>query len=329
MARPWRRNGGGRPEEGGVAQRLGEGAPCPPPFSRSSPPCPPPGSPPGLPCLGPPPLCPPPPLGCALSLVSARPCPAFPAEGGSRLGGARVLPRLRPRRRSSPGRLGASRDVRRSGGPPWRLPGSGLPRPPGGTSEPRLTWGARRPPPPAASPGRFRPGPSDVRADPALPLRVSPSPPAPSPQASGPGPAPLLPPPPLHLSRALPACAPLPAAAPSPSVARGAWFAGAGRDGEGVGGLVCLGSERGPVRPGGFWGEGNRRRVASGGGGVRWRRPAGLAPSRAGSAGVRALRGWPWPGSASSRWRPVVPSPPASPVPHTLSRYLARPGAEV
>lgn len=29
-----------------MAQRLGEGAPCPPPFSRSSPPCPPPGSPP-------------------------------------------------------------------------------------------------------------------------------------------------------------------------------------------------------------------------------------------------------------------------------------------
>lgn len=107
--------------------------------------------PPGLPCLGPPPLCPPPPLGCALSLVSARPCPAFPAEGGSRLGGARVLPRLRPRRRSSPGRLGASRDVRRSGGPPWRLPGSGLPVPRGGPQSlgSRGVPAVRRLPPPA------------------------------------------------------------------------------------------------------------------------------------------------------------------------------------
>lgn len=182
MARPWRRNGGGRPEEGGVAQRLGEGAPCPPPFSRSSPPCPPPGSPPVFPAWGRRRRVPRRPLVVPCPWSPPSRAPPSLRRAGRGWGGARVLPRLRPRRRSSPGRLGASRDVRRSGGPPWRLPGSGLPVPRGGTSEPRLTWGACRPPPPAASPGRFRPGPSDVRADPALPLRVSPSPPAPPPR---------------------------------------------------------------------------------------------------------------------------------------------------
>lgn len=312
-----------------MAQRLGEGAPCPPPFSRSSPPCPPPGSPPVFPAWGRRRRVPRRPLVVPCPWSPPSRAPPSLRRAGRGWGGARVLPRLRPRRRSSPGRLGASRDVRRSGGPPWRLPGSGLPVPRGGDLRASAHVGclpsaaSRRQPwaVPPRSVGR------PCRPCPPTPCLSLPS--GPPPQASGPGPAPLLPPPPLHLSRALPACAPLPAAAPSPSVARGAWFAGAGRDGEGVGGLVCLGSERGPVRPGGFWWEGNRRRVASGGGGVRWWRPAGLAPSRAGSAGVRALRGWPWPGSASRRWRPVVPSPPASPVPHTLSRYLARPGAEV
>lgn len=134
-----------------MAQRLGEGAPCPPPFSRSSPPCPPPGSPPVFPAWGR--------RRCVPRRPLVVPCPWSPParappslrRAGRGWGGARVLPRLRPRRRSSPGRLGASRDVRRSGGPPWRLPGSGLPVPRGGPQSlgSRGVPAVRRLPPPA------------------------------------------------------------------------------------------------------------------------------------------------------------------------------------
>ena len=235
---------------------------------------------------GPLPLCPPPPLGVP-SCPWSPPSRAPPSLRGGRvegwvcvcgggLGGPRVLPRLRPRRRSSPVAAPPARCPRRvSGRAAWRRApvvssGVGSARPPGGASEPRLVWGARRVSPPAASPGRFRPGPSDVRADPALPLRVSPSsPPAPPP------PRPrarvwLLSFPRLRSTshRALPACAPLPAAAPPPSAARGAWVAGAGRGGEGVrrAGVSRKREGSGPPR----WllgGRDGEEGVASGGGG--------------------------------------------------------------
>lgn len=220
--------------------------------------------------------------GCprrAYSLVPALPrAPRLPrggwVEGLGR--GARARARGRraaafalgagPSRSPRPhGALGASRDARRGGGPPWRLPGVVRVRPPtpGGL---RASARAGRPPtgrlPPAALDGSRLLGPSDVvRSEPALPrLRVSP-PPAPTPRPRArvrllafPAPAALFP----RASRALPACAPLPAAAPRPRRRRGPGFAGAGRD-AGVGRRELRGArarKRGPVRPGGAGGGG-------------------------------------------------------------------------
>lgn len=239
---------------------------------------------------------------------------------------APVLPGRRGRTVPS----GASRDARRGGGPPWRLPGGVVrvrPATPGGASEPRLTRVARRPPPPAARPGRFSLGPSDVCSDPAVPRSVSlrSGPPPPRPRArvrllAFPAPA-------LSPRLARPAC-PCPASrcSPSPSVARGAWVRGCG-EGRGCGvkrALGCPGRERGPVRPRRLWGgEGVGERAVSGVGvGGRWRRPAGRGlppPSRAGSVGVSAPRGVgrgrDWRRGGVGLWPRVPPSCLARPPP--------------
>lgn len=275
-------------------------------------------------------------------LVSALPSPAFPADGGSRAcGGARAPP---PPPSSSapvlPGRRARTVPSARLGtrgaaaGPRGAFRGVVRARPPtpGGPQSPRLTRDARRPPPPAARPGRFSPG---SRRESALTLPfpapcLSPPGPAPPAQASGPGSAPRLPRPCSRppASRALPARAPLPAAAPSPSVARGGLGSrvrGGTRLWVNASSGGCLGRERGPARPRRLWrwgvGRDGERAVSGVGVRGRWRRPAGAwgASSVTGRQrrGFRAPRGWPRMGSASRRgglW-PRVPPPPASPVP--------------
>jgi len=326
-----------------VVQRRGRGwALCPssPPFSRSlpTPLLSLPGSAPHLPRPGPPLLpCPPPPLGA--------PCPLSPPRlprGGrvEGLGGGRVPPCHRLRRRSSPvaappparcprrvsGRGGAA------AGPRGAFPGSGPPLPGGPRSlgsrgAPAVV---RRVPPPALD-GSLSVRRMSARTS-ALPLRVLSSPTAP--QASGPGPAPLLsfpasvPP----SSRALARSCPASRRSPPPALRgeKGAWVAGAGRDAGGgrwFGGRLGRreGVRSAPAALGGW------------GGVVGWWRGAGGGTRRAflrhgpAASGFVALRVVVWPGPGfgveAVAWG-LVPSP-ASPVPHPLSRYLARPGAEV
>ena len=237
----------GRPEEGGrrMAQRLSR----PPPGVPSG--LPGPSSPPGAWRRGHLPAAP---LwrACLCPLVSALPSPAFPADGGSRAcGGARARARAAaaaafvlgagPSRSPRPhGALGASRDARRGGGPPWRLPGggSGPPPHPRGASEPSAHAGrppaaaSRRPPWTVLS--RF---PSGVCSDPAVPRSVSlPSGPRPPAQASGPGSAPRLPRPCSRPPLRAP-CLPVPRfplQPPRPLWREGAWVRGCG-EGRGCG----------------------------------------------------------------------------------------------
>ena len=280
---------------------------------------------------------------CLCPLVSALPSPAFPADGGSRAcGGARARAAAAafvlgagPSRSPRPhGALGASRDARRGGGPPWRLPGagSGPPPHPRGASEPSAHAGrppaaaSRRPPWTVLS--RF---PSGVCSAPAVhPLRVSPLRAPPPRPGLGPGfgssPSPPLLSPPRF---ARPAC-PCPASRCSPLALCGERGLGSRvRGGTRLWGKArALGGawEGRGVRPapggsgvggGGGMGRGRCRVSASGAGGGARRGVGGPPPSRAGSVGDSAPpRGWPRMGSASRRgglW-PRVP-PPASPVP--------------
>ena len=286
---------------------------------------------------GPLPLCPPPPLGVP-SCPWSPPSRAPPSLRGGRVEGwvcvcvgggwggrvcspAFVLGAGRPRSPRRPrGALGASRDVRRGGGPPWCLPGSGPPVPregPQSLGSCGVPAVCRLPPP---------------ALDGSAPVRRTSVPTLPSHSASLP--PPLRPPPPRPRARvwllsfprlrstshrALPACAPLPAAAPPPSAARGAWVAGAGRGGEGVrrAGVSRKREGSGPPR----WllgGRDGEEGVASGGGvgsggGARraWLRhgPAapGFVPCGAGRGRDRRRGGGgPWP-------RPVPSRPLASP----------------
>lgn len=273
------------------------------------------------------------PLAC-LVLGLHPPMSRLPRGGRVEGWGARVLPCLRPRRRSSPVALPPARCPRRvSGGAAWRRApvassGIGSARPLGG-----LRASARTGCPPSATSRRQ---PWTVLPRSVLPpcrpcpptLRLSlPSDP---PQASArvqllsfPASAPPL----AHPARSCPASR----HSPPPSLVRGAWVAGAGRDREGVGGLVCLRSERGLVRPGGFWGG----RVGKEGG-VRWRRGPVVVPRGPGSitgqqlcvscpAGLAA---------AGISIEAVVACGPIPPTPRLAcppppSRYLAHPGAEV
>ena len=318
----------------------GGAPPCPPPFSRSSPPCP-------LRAFPPPPpgaaaaVSPATPRCAFLSLVSALPCPAFPAGRACRglgvcvwggVGGAAcapppsssapVVPGRRAARAVPSARLGTCgvaagpRGVFRGRVRP--SPGRGL-RASARVGCPPCVASRRQPwTVPPRSVGRpCRPCPPTPRLS-LLPPRPPP------PQASGPGLAPLLPPPPLHLSpRPARLC---PASRRSPPALRGARGLGrGGGEGRGGGQARWRVSEARGVRstPVAFGGKGWGRGGGVGWrGGVRWRRSAGLAPSRAGSAGVRALRGWPWPGSASRRWRPVAPSRPV-PSPRLASPRLS------
>lgn len=329
----------------------------------SRPPVSPPGSPARLPRRGLAPRAhPAAPLwrACLVPWSQPSPRPAFPADGGSRAcGGARARRRrrrLRPRRWSFPVAVPARRPRRVSGcAARRRAPvapsggGSGLPPTPGGLRAlgSRGAPAGRRLPPPALD-GSLS-VPSGVCSGPAVPRSVSLPSGLPHPcPGLGPGfgssPSPPLLSPPAA-SRALPARVPLPAAAP---------LALCGERGLGSrvrGGTRlwvkselwgCLGRERGPVRPPRLWrgagggGEGmGRGRCRVFGIRGRWRRPAGrgglLRHGPAASGFPRPARGWPRMGSASRRgglWRRVPP--PASPVsPTPLSRYLARPGAEV
>ena len=328
--------------------RGGGAPPCPPPFSRAPPPVPPRAFPPPpargrcrcvprhpsvcllvlglrppvprLPCgegvsrvgcvcvwggVGGA-ACAPPPSSSAPVVPGRRAARAVPS---ARLGtcGVAAGPRgvFRGRVRPSPGR--GLRASARVGCPPcvasrrqpWTVPPRSVGRPCRPCPPtPRLSLLPSGPPPPGPGPG--------VGPPPSPP----PPPPPPPPQASGPGLAPLLPPPPLHLSpRPARLC---PASRRSPPALRGARGLGrGGGEGRGGGQARWRVSEARGVRstPVAFGGKGWGRGGGVGWrGGVRWRRSAGLAPSRAGSAGVRALRGWPWPGSASRRWRPVAPS---------------------
>lgn len=248
------------------------------------------------------------------------------------------------------GALGASRDARRGGGPPWRLPGvvRACPPPPG-ASEPSAHAGrppaaaSRRPPWTVLSRSRR----ASALAPPfPAPCLCPPGSPTPA-QASGPGSAPRLPrpcsrPPPLRAP-----CLPVsrfPLQPPSPSVARGAWVRGCG-EGRGCGLKASFGgawegrgvrsaprgSGVGRVGGGKGWGEGGVGCSASGAAGGARRGVGASSVTGRQRRGFRAPRGWPRMGSASRRgglWRRVPP--PASPVsPTPLSRYLARPGAEV
>lgn len=195
----------------------------------------------------------------------ARPSPRPPVsrEAGRSLSRrASVSGAVRPplsRAAAPSARLGKGGVVARA---PAESPGSGPP----GASEPRLTRGARRPPPPVARPGPFpgrrRRRPSDG-ASASLPALGAPGARVrPATSAHPPRPA-----------RSLPASR----RSPSPSVARGAWDAGAGRvPGGKVGsGLVaCVGREGARPASRGPWAQWGRRSAAPGGG-VR---------SRAGSA---------------------------------------------
>ena len=268
---------------------------------------------------------------CLCPLVSALPSPAFPADGGSRAcGGARARAAAAafvlgagPSRSPRPhGALGASRDARRGGGPPWRLPGggSGPPPHPRGASEPSAHAGrppaaaSRRPPWTVLS--RF---PSGVCSAPAVhPLRVSPLRAPPPRPGLGPGfgssPSPPLLSPPRF---ARPAC-PCPASRCSPLALCGE---------RGLGSRVRGGTRLwGKARAlGGAW-EGRGVRPAPGGSGVgggggmgkravsgvgvrgRWRRPAGRggassvtgrqrrgfrAPAGLAADGIGVEAGWP------------------------------------
>ena len=334
----------------------GGAPPCPPPFSRSSPPCP-------LRAFPPPPpgaaaaVSPATPRCAFLSLVSALPCPAFPAGRACRglgvcvwggVGGAACAPPPSSSAPVVPGRR-AARAV-----PSARLGTCGVAAGPRGVFRGRV-----RP-----SPGRGLRASARVGCPPCVASRrqpwtvpprsvgrpCRPCPPTPRLSLLPSGPPPprprarvwLLSFPRLRSTshRALPACAPLPAAAPPPSAARGAWVAGAGRGGEGVrrAGVSRKREGSGPPR----WllgGRDGEEGVASGGGvgsggGARraWLRhgPAapGFVPCGAGRGRDRRRGGGgPWPRPVPS---PRLASPRlASPVPHPLSRYLARPGAEV
>ena len=77
------------------------------------------------------------------------------------------------------------------------------------------------------------------------------------------------------------------------------------------------------------------KRGASGGGGLWGRLAPSEPPSRAGSVGALGCPLWVRPrprGGSASRWLAVLralPRPPPTSPASTLSRYLARPGAEV
>ena len=236
-----------------------------------------------------------------------------------------------------PGGLGASAHagrpaVRRL--PPPALDGSPLRR--GGVRPPRARLPALRaslfcPTPQTFYPPSFRP-----------PFRPR--------VRSGSGfPSPSPPPPRTATPTPLPARAPLPAAAPLPR--GGAWAAGAGEGTVRVGrchGEGVLGSEGGagagrPRRP---WMGGEEGSCGGRGGGgeargVGRRRSVGAVSPVGASVTGRQRRGSGLPfvgpaaapgGGSASRWLAVLralPRPPPTSPASTLSRYLARPGAEV
>ena len=234
----------------------------------------------------------------------------------------------------------------------------------GGGASARAGAPAARRAPPAARPGRSS-GQAGVRAISALPLVASPSPTPAHPPPLGPrGPGPALPfsvaapaaplPWPCPLTPRFPLRAP-----PRPPWRGGARVAVVGRAGGRPAGCFLLrrgevvapggvprkrGDPAGPA-PGGFWGRGRDRgergRLAVG----RWRGPrrgarrALVRHGPAASGGSRPSlggvgRGRPGGrigvGAAAAAAFGLAPPRPASPVPpHPLSRYLARPGAEV
>lgn len=305
-----------------MVQRRGRGwALCPssPPFSRSlpTPLLSLPGSAPHLPRPGPPLLpCPPPPLGA--------PCPLSPPRlprGGrvEGLGGGRVPPCHRLRRRSSPvaappparcprrvsGRGGAA------AGPRGAFPGSGPPLPGGPRSlgsrgAPAVV---RRVPPPALDGALSRSAGCPLGLPPSH-SACSPPRPRPRPRArvrllSFPASVP-------PSSRALARSCPASRRSPPPALRgeKGAWVAGAGRDAGGVGGLGgVLESERGSGPPRRLWVGGV---ASSGGGGGPVAAPGG--PSSVTGRQRRGLLPCGWlfgrgRGSASRRW-PGASSPP-------------------
>lgn len=291
------------------------------------------------------------------------PCPSgAPLPSAARLspsGAGRSPVAASPRTGVPSARLG-TRATRRRCPPRCRR----RPPPAGGGASARAGAPAARRAPPAARPGRSS-GQAGVRAISALPLVASPSPTPAHPPPLGPrGPGPALPfsvaapaaplPWPCPLTPRFPLRAP-----PPPSVARRGPGRGCG-EGRGSAGRVfspkarrgggsrgCSSEARGSGRPRPRWllGAGERpgrereagcRAVA----GPASRRPPGPGPSRAGSVGGLAPLAWrcrPRPaggrigvGAAAAAAFGLAPPRPASPVPpHPLSRYLARPGAEV
>ena len=262
--------------------------------------------------------CAPPPSSSAPVVPGRRAARAVPS---ARLGtcGVAAGPRgvFRGRVRPSPGR--GLRASARVGCPPcvasrrqpWTVPPRSVGRPCRPCPPtPRLSLLPSGPPPPGLGPG------------------------------SGSSPSPASAPP---LTAPCPLVPRFPPQPPRPPRREGPGSRGRGGAGRGSGALACLGSERGPVHPGGFWGEGMGKRgwrrvagwgpvAALGGPGSvtgRQRRgscPAGLAVAGIGVEAVAARGPVPSPRLASPR----LASPRlASPVPHPLSRYLARPGAEV
>lgn len=293
------------------------------------------------------------------------PCPSgAPLPSAARLspsGAGRSPVAASPRTGVPSARLG-TRATRRRCPPRCRR----RPPPAGGGASARAGAPAARRAPPAARPGRSS-GQAGVRAISALPLVASPSPTPAHPPPLGPrGPGPALPfsvaapAAPLPWPCPLTPRFPLRAPPPRPPWRGGARVAVVGRAGGRPAGCFLLrrgevvapggvprkrGDPAGPA-PGGFWGRGRDRgergRLAVG----RWRGPrrgarrALVRHGPAASGGSRPSLGGVGRGrpggrigvgaAAAAAAFGLAPPRPASPVPpHPLSRYLARPGAEV